>query len=141
MRPVLKEALLSCAVCWLLATVFSQLLRVVSQCPQVSGPGEGRSPLLRVSSRQRGVCRAVSPLAAELGQVGSPALPGSFLNSFPCRAGWGPLLQPPSVQAGLFQKSCHAAVPTAGHSLLPHQAGESPALVRAESHIRCHNVG
>lgn len=129
MRPVLKEALLSCAACWLLTTVFSQLLRVVSRCPQVNGPGEGRpSPLLRVSSRGRGVCRAASPLAAQLGQMGSPALLGSFLSSFPCRAGWGLLLQAPSMQAGLFQKSCHAAVPTAGHSLLPHHSpgwGES----------------
>ena len=108
--------MLSCAVCWLSSTVVSQLLCVVSRCLQVSGPGEGwPSPLLRASSRQRGVCRAASPLAAPLGQVGCPALPGSFLSSFPSRARWGPLLHPRPGQVGLFQKSCHAAVPTAGH--------------------------
>ena len=140
MRPILKEALLSCAACWLPTTVFSQLLRVVSRCLQVNSTGEGwPSPLLRVSNHRRGVCRAASPLAAQLGQVGSLALQGSFLSSFPCRAGQGPLLRPLSVQAGLFQKSCHEAVPTAGHrgSLLPHSSpgwGESSSGSRGVPH-------
>lgn len=88
-------------MCWLPSTVFSQLLCVVSRCLQVSGPGEGwPSPPLRASSHRRGVCRAASPLAAQLGQVGSRALSGSFLSSFPSRAGRGPLLHPPPTSAG-----------------------------------------
>lgn len=138
---------MSCAVCWLPSTVFSQLLRAVSRCLQVSGPGEGwPSPPLRASSHRRGVCRAASPLAAQLGQVGSRALSGSFLSSFPSRAGRGPLLHPPPRQCRLGCSRSPAMRPspqqvTGAACCLSFQAGESSALVGVESHVRCRDMG
>lgn len=74
MRPILKEALLSCAACWLPTTVFSQLLRVsltVSAGQQYRrGGGEPSS-----GSPTTGVVSA--GCISSGGSAGAGGLPGS----------------------------------------------------------------
>lgn len=114
-------------------------------CLQVNSTGEGGRALCSGSSTTGAWClQGCISSGGSAGAGGAPGSSGQFPELLPAEQGRGPL-HPLSVQAGLFQKSCHEAVPTAGHRaaccLTALQAGESPALSHVESHIRCHDVG